>query len=139
MAEFFVDENLDGAAFLDRLEAAGATYLTARGLGVRGVADAAWIPRVAKIGLIVVTADVRIRYSPLEKQAIVNSGARMVFLRRGQHATHALLAKNFVNAIPAIRGHAVRHVPPWLVTLGLPADPRDVDEGVHGRINPIHL
>lgn len=134
-----MDENLDGPAFLDRLDAASITYMTARGLGLRGVADAEWIPRVTEIGLIVVTGDIRIRYSPLEKQALVNSGARMVFLRRGKQSTHALLAKNFVNAIPKIRVYAIQHVPPWLVTLGIPADIRDVDKGVAGRINPIEL
>jgi len=139
VAEFFVDENLDGPAFLDVLDAAWVTYMTARSLGLRGVADAAWIPRVSAEGLIIVTADVRIRYTPLEKQALVNSGARVVFLRRGKHATHAQLAQNFANAIPAVRGHAARRVPPWLVTLGLPADPLDVYKGRHGSMNPIVL
>ena len=47
-----------------------------RDLKLGGLPDEDWIPQVSGRDLVIVTADVRTRYRPAEKQAIVAAKAR---------------------------------------------------------------
>lgn len=46
----------------------------------RGALDPDWIPAVATRGLIVIGRDKRVRTKPAEKQAIIDSGLRYIWI-----------------------------------------------------------
>lgn len=131
-AAFYIDENLQGL-FADTLVAAGVSLVRCRDLGLVGVADAIWIPKVTKLGLVIVTGDVRIRYRTVEKAALMRSGARVLFVTLGK-ATHSDLAQNFVVCLPDIVRFVAKHPAPWLATLSRPSQVGNV-----GRIRKIDL
>ena len=89
---FFVDEDLDGDAFVNPLLEAGVDLLRHRESFSKGVADVAWIPVIAEQGLIVPSANTGMRLKPLKVAAIKNAGARVLYLRQTRTTTHPQLA-----------------------------------------------
>jgi hypothetical protein len=135
----YIEENLDGRTFRAVLVEAGVQFVRANDLGLRGAPDPVWIPRVGRDGLVIVTSDVRTRYRPAEKRALVASRARVICLPQSRAATHTMLARNFVNAQGVLARFIARHQAPWLVTLNLPVNREDISKGVHGRLRPVQL
>lgn len=119
-AGFYIDENLDGAAYVGVLEAAGIRVGRCRDLGYRGVPDAIWIPDVTRLGYVIVTADDRTRYRPAEKRALVSTGARVI-VQKLRNRTHRDLADNFAASYASIERFVRRHPGPWVATLSMPA------------------
>jgi|SRR5690606_27735915 len=117
-ARFYVDENLDGR-FADVLEAGGVDVVRCRELNLRAVPDAVWIPRVTRLGLIIVTGDRLIRYRTVEREALRASRSRVLFIRVGD-ARHDELGRIFVDSHSIVQRFAAIHDAPWLVTLGRP-------------------
>lgn len=89
---FFVDEDLDGEAFVRPLREAGLELIRHRDRFAKGIADAEWTPIAANQGWIVLSANTGMRLVPLEVEAIVRTGARVLYLRQGRGTTHAGLA-----------------------------------------------
>lgn len=139
MATYFLDENLDGKTFRSVLTWAGVPFLGASDRGLRGQPDALWTPMVSAEGLVIVTSDVRTRFQPAEKAALVVSRARVIYLTQSRSSTHTMLAQNFVNAQPAIRRFISRNEAPWLATLNLPVKLEDIAKGVPGSLRPQRL
>lgn len=81
----FLDENVDGEIFVGVLREAGIEHARMRDLFGRGVPDEDWIPVVARMGLIIVTRDVRTRRNRTELAALVRAEARVLYLRQGTH------------------------------------------------------
>jgi len=134
-----VDENLDGHSFVDILLAAAIPVTRCRDLSFGGVEDKSWIPQVSKMGLIIVTADVRTRFRPAEKQALIAARARVIHLRLGNRATHADLAQNFVRTRIDIERFIKRNLAPWVVTLTRPTTTASGRAIQAGRLNRIML
>lgn len=138
-ADFYIDENLDGQAFVGVLLSSGVRVIRCRDLGFGGTEDAAWIPEVSKMGLVIVTADVRTRYRPVEKQALIAAQARVIHLKLGSRATHAELALNFVSTLKDIERFINRSPAPWLVTLSRPPVTRLGGAVQRGKLNRVEL
>jgi len=80
----FLDENVDGEIFVGVLREAGIEHARMRDLFGRGVPDEDWIPVVARMGLIIVTRDVRTRRNRTELAALVRAEARVLYLHKGR-------------------------------------------------------
>ncbi len=64
--------------------------------------DPEWIAEAGKRGWIILTADERIRYNPLEKAAYLNSGTLVFLLANRKSATGAEMADAFIAARTSI-------------------------------------
>lgn len=132
---FFVDENLDGAAFVVPLRAAGIDLTRHRERFAQGVVDTEWLPTVAAEGLIVITADIRIRFRPLEVAAIVDSRARVLLLRKGKGMTHARLAALLIRSQEVVADFFATCKEPCVAVLASRPDSNDPDETKPGRLS----
>ena len=63
--------------------------------------DTEWLSEVGRRGWVVLTKDKRIRYNPLEKQALLAAGVRAFFLTCGDMSGPDMAAL-FVRHLPAI-------------------------------------
>ena len=95
---YFVDEDLDGPAFVQPLRTAGIAHTRHRDLFVQGTPDTTWLPHVARLGYVVLTSDTRMRFTPLEVAAIKASNARVLFVRKRATTTHPMLAELVVRS-----------------------------------------
>lgn len=131
----YLDENLHGPRFRSTLTAAGVEVRRGADLGLSGAApDTVWIPAVVARGWVTVRGDLRIRLSPWEKQLIAQAGARVIQVVAGDNANHAVLARNFLNTLPAIERLVARVPAPWLVTLTRPTRFADLLARRPGRL-----
>ncbi len=79
----FLDENhCRNPHLLSALEAAGVEYKRHLDHFEAGLEDTAWIPFVAQRGWCLLTADARIRYNQLERQAVQDNSLRMFYFSR---------------------------------------------------------
>lgn len=80
---FFLDENHCGNRQLHAVfEATGIRFEKHTDHFARGAADADWIPVVGKRGWAVLTADARIRYNRLERNAVRQHKLRLFYFSR---------------------------------------------------------
>ncbi len=109
---FYIDEDLDGPRFTDRLAAAAIPFVRHRDHFPQGVVDAEWIPNVTEQGLIIVSANTRMKFNTIEVLAIRSSRARMLYLHQGTGTTHEGLADLLVRSLHAVTGFfAMKHRP----------------------------
>ena len=66
-----------------------------------GTPDAEWLPVVGRYGWVVLTKDVRIRYHPNEKQALLAAGVRVFVFASGNRSGQQM-ADAIVVALPRI-------------------------------------
>lgn len=132
---FFVDENLDGLAFVEPLRGAGIDLVRHRDLFAQGVPDTTWLPTVAANGLIVLTADVRIRFRPLEVAAIVESRACVLMLRKGKNMTHPRLAALLIRSQPVVAAFFATCRAPCVAVLSSRPDSDDPLKTKPGKIS----
>ncbi len=133
--KFFVDENLDGPAFVDPLRAAGLDVTRHRDRFAQGVPDTEWLPIVAARGLIVLTSDGRMQFRPVEVEAIIGNRARVLFLRKGKNATHPRLAALLVRSHQVVAGFFEGCSSLCVAVLASRPDSDDPDESKPGRIS----
>jgi hypothetical protein len=131
---FYLDENLHGPRFRSTLTAAGVEVRRGGDLGFSGAPDAEWIPIVVARGWVILRGDLRTRLSLWEKQLIARAGARVIQVVAGDNANHAVLARNFLNTLPAIERLVAREPAPWLVTLTRPTRFADLLARRPGRL-----
>ncbi len=74
--------------------------------------DPEWITQAGKRGWIILTADERIRYNPLEKAAFLGSGTLVFLLANRKSATGAEMADTFIGARTSILNAIGRQKPP---------------------------
>jgi len=79
---FFVDRAL-GNRVVEALREAGAQVEAHRDHFAHDAPDTEWLPIVSQRGWVVLTKDVRLRYNPLEVQAIAQTNARVFILTTG--------------------------------------------------------
>ena len=80
-----------------------------------GTPDVDWIPPVAQNGWITLTNDVRLRYNPSEKEAVIQSNAAIIIL--ASDYTHHRLAENFLAARELIVHFVRSNEPPFIARL----------------------
>lgn len=105
---YFVDEDLDGPAFVDPLRTAGIVLTRHRDLFAQGTPDTTWLPHVARLGHVVLTSDTRMRFTPLEVAAINTSNARVLFVRKRANATHPMLAELVIRSHEVVAEYFAR-------------------------------
>jgi hypothetical protein len=74
---FFLDRSIEAESLKQALVSAGARVQGHRDHFRHDELDAVWLAEVAARGWVILTRDRRIRYRPLEKQAVLASGARL--------------------------------------------------------------
>ena len=116
------------------LRGAGIDVTTSRELGLNNTPDVIWIPQVASLDYVIVTADARLRLVPAEKEAMIAARARVVVGRVGGSSGLERVARNLVNSHTALERFVDRETAPWFVSLSLPND-KDFDLRRPGRIS----
>ena len=108
---FFVDRSLGGKVVPRRLRAAGWRVERHDDHFVADTPDPDWIAAAGKRGWIILTADERIRYNPLEKAAFLSSGTLIFLLANRKSMTGAEMADAFIAAERSILSAIVRQAP----------------------------
>jgi len=119
--------------FADVLHAHGLGILVHDEVFAQDTPDEVWIRDVAGRGLVAVTRDTRIGRSPTELHAVYASGLRMIAIVGGG-VPAATLARNFVNAYPAILRFVERHPGPFIARLSRPGEESVLAAGGHGPL-----
>jgi hypothetical protein len=115
--EFFVDHCLGTEVVADRLRRAGLTVHVLVDSGfTESTPDEEWLPVVAARGWVILTKDRRIGQRPLEKGAIVNSGAA-AFVLVGGDMRGVAVAEAFAQAAPTMVRYAQKRARPLLATV----------------------
>ena len=78
--------------------------------------DSEWLPTVAKHKWVVLTRDERIRRRPIERQALLISGARSFILTAG-NMTGQEMANMFIRRIKRIQRIAKNEKPPFIAAV----------------------
>jgi hypothetical protein len=131
--ELFADRNLGGRIFPAIVRAAGIPLHLHTDHFAPNAPDAAWLPEAARRGWVIVTADQRIMRVPLERDAVFESGARVLVLIGGS-APVATLAQNLVNTYPRIERFLQQHEPPFIARVHRPNPVEDAKKGRPGDV-----
>lgn len=81
--------------------------------------DPDWIAGAGKRGWIILTADERIRYNPLEKAAFLKSGTLIFLLANRKSMTGAEMADAFIAAETSIVRAIARQSPPAIFKISV--------------------
>jgi hypothetical protein len=115
---FYVDESIFSNALVAALAAAGIAFDRV-GLTVPlGAPDDVWLSHCGKHSYLALTRDQRIRYRPLEKQALIEHGVACFTFSGGQ-ATAAQCAARIITLTPKMVAIAAVQTRPFLYTFGL--------------------
>ena len=115
---FYVDESIFSHALVAELTAAGIA-LDRVGITVPfGAPDDVWLSHCGKHSYLALTRDQRIRYRPLEKQALIEHGVACFTFTQGQ-ATATQCATRIVELAPKMVAIASGQPRPFLYTFGL--------------------
>lgn len=78
--------------------------------------DEEWLPEVGQRGWLILTKDDRIRRRPVEREALMQSGARAFILPSGNMSGEEM-ASAIVNALPKIQRFVARNPPPFIARI----------------------
>ncbi len=81
-----------------------------------GMEDTGWIPVVAERGWCLLTADARIRYNQLERQAVQDNGLRMFYFSNNNVAGSDM-GKALSQALPKMRKLFENQSPPFVASI----------------------
>ena len=112
---FFSDENLGRNIFPGRLREVGVALEVHFDHFPQGAPDTDWLPEVGKRRWVLLTIDARLRYNPLEQQAIPKHGVAAFVFTGG--ATHDEKAAAFLAARGRIAGLLSRDRPPFIARI----------------------
>lgn len=115
---FYVDESIFSNALVAELTAAGIAFDRVGLVVPFGAQDEVWLSHCGKHSYLALTRDQRIRYRPLEKQALIEYGVACFTFTQGQ-ATAAQCAARIVELAPKMAAIAVGQPRPLLYTFGL--------------------
>lgn len=118
--EFFTDRDLGGLIFPGILRAAGLTVHRHVDHFAPDALDVDWVPAVASRGWVILSSDRAMLRNPMERDAIMSSGARF-FAVVGSSAPATELAENFVNTLAAIRRVITRQPAPFFAKIYRPS------------------
>ena len=135
---YFADRKLGANIFPGILREAGLVVHAHNEHFAHDAPDTIWIPAVASRGWVILTSDAAIKRNPLEREAVLTSGARLLVLV-GANATTADRAHNFVNTLSRIEAFLAQEPPPLMAKIFRPNPATQMAEGKPGRIERILL
>ncbi len=113
---FFIDRALGKNKIASALREAGETVIVHDDIFQPDAQDTEWLPFVGDKGWIVLTKDTKIRYRTLEREALINSGARaFVFVSGNVPAVET--AQILVKILPAMKEFINKHQPPFIAKI----------------------
>lgn len=113
---FFIDWALGKNKIASALREAGETVIVHDDIFQPDAQDTEWLPFVGEKGWIVLTKDTKIRYRTLEREALINSGARaFVFVSGNVPAVET--AQILVEVLPAMKEFINKHQPPFIAKI----------------------
>jgi len=115
---FYVDESIYSKALVAALTAAGIGFDRVGDTVPFGSPDAVWLSHCGKHSYVALTRDQRIRYRPLEKQALIDHGVACFTFTQGQ-ATAMQCAARIIALAPKMVAIAASQSRPLLYTFGL--------------------
>jgi hypothetical protein len=118
---FFVDRSLGGKVVPGRLRDAGWLVERHDDHFAADTPDPEWIAGAGNRGWIILTADERIRYNPLEKAAFLTSGTLIFLLGNRKSMTGAEMAEAFIAAEKSIFNAIARQAPPAIFKVSVSA------------------
>lgn len=97
--------------------------------------DVEWIAAVARRGWVALTHNGRIRYTPNERDAVMEAGLPLLVVVG--RAPLPLLAESLVRTMPRVESFLARHQPPFIAKVYRPS-PADLarDPEASGRVEP---
>lgn len=110
---WFLERSLGSRLVLRALIDAGEVVESHSEHFAQDAADVDWIPVVALKGWVVLAKDLRIRWRPLEKAAVLQSGARMFVFASG-NTSGKDMADAFVQALPHLDRFLDEHTGPFI-------------------------
>jgi len=113
---FFLDRSLECAIIVAALRDSGIEVHVHKDHFADDASDEIWLPEVARRDWIVLTKDKRIRRRPMEKQALLTSGARTFVLTSGNMRGRDM-ADVFVKHIRRIERIARKTKPPFVAAV----------------------
>jgi PIN like domain len=115
---FYVDESIFSNVLVAALSSAGIPFDRAGHTVPFGAPDDEWLSHCGRNRLVALTRDQRIRYRPLEKQALVDHRVACFTFTQGQ-ATAADCAARIITLAPKMLKIAASQPRPFLYTFGL--------------------
>lgn len=116
-ATFFTDRDL-GRKIPDRLREVGAQVEAHDDHFGPTTPDVEWLREVAERGWVVLSKNLRIRYTPLEIEALMTSGVAC-FMLVGKRP-HAELADNLVESLSKVQQFLSKHEAPFIAKIYRP-------------------
>lgn len=113
---FFLDRSIEAESLYRALIGAGAQVERHSAHFRHDELDAVWLSQAAARGWVILTRDRRIRYRPLERQAVVASRARLFSVVAG-NLSGSVLADLLVSQLPRIASLAVDTPAPFLAVV----------------------
>ena len=107
-----MDEDTSSTLAVEGLRNAGAQVEICTEHFPRGTKDHIWLPEVGRRGWAVLSRNKRIRWTPIERQAVVHSKVSK-FTLVGTRLTGAEIAKAFVKALPRMKRLLAKYDPPF--------------------------
>ena len=117
---FYVDESIFSKALVAELAAAGIVFDRVGTTVPFGAPDDVWLSHCGMHSYVALTRDQRIRYRPLEKQALIDYGVACLTFKHGQ-ATAIQCAARIITLAPKMVAIAASQPRPFLYTFGLTA------------------
>jgi len=114
---YFTDRDL-GKGFPDFLRSKGLTVERHDDHFPPNAADEAWLEVVGERGWIALTHNLRIRYTPNERDAVMQHGVALLVIMG--KAPLSELAKSFMATLPRIERFLAGHKPPFIAKVYRP-------------------
>jgi len=114
---FFTDRDL-GKQFPQILQQGGLTVERHSDHFADNTPDEDWLEEVGRRGWIALTHNLRIRYQPNERDAVIRHGVALLVMVG--NAPYPALARSFVNSLPHIEDFLGRHRPPFIAKVYRP-------------------
>lgn len=130
---FFTDRDLGAHIFPGYLRAAGLRVERHADHFAHDADDDDWLPQVAQRDWVILSNDQRMLRRPIERDAVIVSGARLLILI-GANAKAVDLATNFVNTRALVFAFLVEHAAPYIAKVYRPSSRSVSPGGVPGRI-----
>jgi hypothetical protein len=134
--EYFTDRDIGGKIFPHILREAGIIVHVHQEHFAQDAPDTVWLPEVAERGWVILSSDKSIKLRPLEKAAVMESGAALFFVVGG-NVVAAELARNFVNTRKQVERFIARHSRPFIAKILRPNPATDIVLGKPGKVEMV--
>jgi predicted nuclease of predicted toxin-antitoxin system len=110
---FFIDHSLGNKKVAEALRQQGVRAEVHEDHFPIDAKDEDWLPEVEQRGWVVLTKDDRIRYRPIERDALIRARVAMFVLASGNLRGEEM-AQAFIAALPRIRRFLTKNRPPFI-------------------------